>query len=80
MYQATVVYYIKIRAEKKQFFSLCHPPATHECPQKKSAQSIQSFGRLYTTYIYIFIYTNVLFNYVDLLQENNLRNSECGIT
>ena len=28
------------------FFSLCHPPATHECPQKISAQSVQPFGRL----------------------------------
>ena len=28
------------------FFSLCHPPTTHECPQKNSAQSVQPFGRL----------------------------------
>ena len=26
---------------------------THECPQKISAQSVQPFGRLYATYIYI---------------------------
>ena len=28
------------------FFSLCHPPASPECPQKISAQSVQPFGRL----------------------------------
>ena len=28
------------------FLSLCHPQATHECPQKISANSVQSFGRL----------------------------------
>ena len=27
------------------FFSLRHPLATHECPQKVSAQSVQPFGR-----------------------------------
>ena len=36
------------------FFSLQHP-ATHECPQKNSTQSVQPFGRLYATYIYIYI-------------------------
>ena len=25
--------------------------STHECPAKNSAQSVQPFGRLYTTYI-----------------------------
>ena len=45
------------------FFSLSHSPATHECPQKNSAQSVQPFGRLSTTYIY----TNVLFYYIDYL-------------
>ena len=29
-------------------------PITHECPQQISAQSIQQFGRLYATYIYIY--------------------------
>ena len=33
------------------FFSLCHPPATPECPQKISAPSVQPLGRLYGTYI-----------------------------
>ena len=33
------------------FFSLCHPPATPECPQKISVQSVQPFGRLKGTYI-----------------------------
>ena len=28
------------------FLSLKHPPATHECPQKMSTQSVQPFGRL----------------------------------
>jgi len=28
------------------FFLKKHPPATHECPQKISAQSVQPFGRL----------------------------------
>ena len=28
------------------FISLYHPPATHECPQKISAQPVQPFGRL----------------------------------
>ena len=39
--------------EKKisNFFSLLHPPVTHECPQKNSAQSVQPFGRLYIYYI-----------------------------
>ena len=31
-----------------------HPPATHECPQQISVQSAQPFGRLKTTYIYIY--------------------------
>ena len=30
----------------KTFEFLCHPPATPECPQKISAQSVQPFGRL----------------------------------
>ena len=38
----------KINFEEKKFlenffldfFSLCNPPATHECPQKNSAQSV----------------------------------------
>ena len=38
------------------------PLATHECPQKISAQSVQSFGQLYATYLY----TNVLFYYMDI--------------
>ena len=32
------------------FFYLKHPPATHECPQKISAQSVQPFCRLSVTY------------------------------
>ena len=31
-------------ARRKNFFE--HSPATHECPQKNSAQSVQPFGRL----------------------------------
>ena len=42
-----------------------HPPATHECPLKISAQLILPFGRLYAT----FIYTNVLFYYIDFAIE-----------
>ena len=34
--------------KKIRIFSLKHPPATHECPQKNSAQSVQPFSRLYT--------------------------------
>ena len=39
---------LKKKFEKKiwDFFSLCHPPASPECPQKNSAQSVQPFGRL----------------------------------
>ena len=39
---------IKKKFEEKlfDFFSLCHPQATHECPQKFSAHSVQPFGRL----------------------------------
>ena len=43
-----------------------HPPATHECPQKMSAQSVQLFGRLYATY--------VLFYYIDY--ENKINNTK----
>ena len=33
----------------KFFFSLCHLQATHECPQKNSAHSVQSAkGNIYT--------------------------------
>ena len=32
------------------FFSLCHPRATHECPQKNSAYLVQPFGRPEGTY------------------------------
>ena len=28
---------------KKKLFSLCHPQATHECPQQISAHSVQPF-------------------------------------
>ena len=37
------------------------PPTTHECPQKKSAQSVQPFRLLYATYIWmsiVLLYTN----------------------
>ena len=34
------------------FFSLCHFPATHECPQKMSSHSVQLFGRAEGIYIY----------------------------
>ena len=37
--------------KKNQFFSLQHPSATHQCPHKNSAQSVQPFGRLYAAYI-----------------------------
>ena len=43
----------KKKFEEKKFrifFSLKHPPATHECPQKNSAQSVQPFCRLSVTY------------------------------
>ena len=53
--------------EKKiifDFLSIKQHPATHECPQKNSAQSVQPFGRLYATYI---LYMNVLFYYIDEL-------------
>ena len=43
----------------KIFFSLCHPQATHKCPQKISAHSVQPFGRLWN------INTNFLFYYID---------------
>ena len=36
------------------FFSPYHPPATHKCPQKISAKSVQPLVRLYATYIYIY--------------------------
>ena len=39
------------------------PPATHECPQKNSAHSVQLFGRPEGTY------TNVLFYYVDYIYK-----------
>ena len=35
------------------------PPATHECPQKNSAQTVQPVARLYAACKY----TNVLFYY-----------------
>ena len=44
------------RCPWKQFVNLCHPKVTHECPKKISAHSVQPFGRLYATHIYIDIY------------------------
>ena len=34
----------KILNKKFRFFSLKHPQATHECPEKNPAQSVQLFG------------------------------------
>ena len=34
-------------------FSLCHPQATHECPQTISAHSVQPFGWLWENYIWM---------------------------
>ena len=44
----------KMFENKIDLFSLWHPPATHECPQKKSAQPVQPFGG-YTQHICIHI-------------------------
>ena len=53
-------------------------PITHECPQQISAQSIQQFGRLYATYIYI--YTNVLFYYINYIDSPlNMKHSNCTV-
>ena len=41
------------------FFSLCHLQATHECPQKVSAYSVQPFGRLKGTYIQMLLKQNI---------------------
>ena len=40
------------KIEKKNRFSLCHPQATHECPQKMAVHSVQPLGRLYATYLF----------------------------
>ena len=50
-----------VRKKVRFFFSLEQPLATHEGPQKISAQWVQPFGRLYA----IYLYTNVLFYYID---------------
>ena len=53
--------------EKKKveiFFCLRHPPDNREFPLTISAHSVQPFGRLYATYLYI--YMNVLFYYTDI--------------
>ena len=48
-----------VEKKNSNFLALNTPPATPECPQKNSAQSVQPFGRLSVTY------TNVLFYYID---------------
>ena len=64
------LYYIlaerpNVAREKKEkkliFFLPVTPLATHECPQKISAQSVQPAIHN----IYICIYMNVLFYYID---------------
>jgi len=40
-----------ILGEKITFFNLCHPQANHECLQKKSALSVQPFGRPARTFV-----------------------------
>ena len=35
-----------LKGEKFDFFTLCHLRATHECPQKISAHSVQLISRL----------------------------------
>ena len=60
-------FFFKLKEKRIGFlFSLYHPPATHECPQKVSAQSVQPFGRLKGTYVY----TNVMFYYIDEQLKN----------
>ena len=39
---------------KKFSIFLAYDTVTHEWPQTNSAQSVQPFGRLYATYIYIY--------------------------
>ena len=36
----------KMLKKNSKLFSLCHPQATRECTQKKSAHSVQPFGQL----------------------------------
>ena len=38
--------------KKKQFFSLCHPHDSHECPQKKSTHSGQAVWPAKREHIY----------------------------
>ena len=42
---------LPVEGKKIDFFNLCHPQSTHECPQKISAHSVRPFCRLQGTYI-----------------------------